>query len=152
MVDTILDPEDLQAFADIPRDKALEMIADVESMAALAASCLQDPEFRDDETYRGAVKAILRQAVLRRNDAGTGAVTQVGAGSFQQTVDTRTPSRGLLWPSEIAQLRDLCAQFRGDAEGQAFTVSMIPEIPGNRFADRPDLWFQNVSPTPPDAP
>jgi|SRR5690625_47296 len=151
MAEPILTPEDLEAFADIERDKALEIIADVEAMAAMAAPCINDPEFREDETLVAAAKAIVRQAALRRNEAGSGALSQVGAGSFQQSVDTRTPTRGLLWPSEIAQLRDLCGQFNKDGQDQAFTVSMIPESTPS-LADRPDLWFQNVHPTPPGAP
>src|SRR5690625_3786214 len=149
---TLLQPEDLTAFANIAPDKAQAMIEDVEAVAVLAAPCLADAEFREDEAYKGAAKAILRQAVLRRNEAGTGAVSQAGAGPFQQTVDNRNPIRGLLWPSEIAQLRDLCAQYRGESQDQAFTVSMIPESDTDPLASRPDLWLQWVHPTPPDAP
>src|SRR5690625_2129367 len=112
MAEPILTQEDLEAIADIERDKALEIIADVEAMAAMAASCINDPEFREDETLVAAAKAIVRQAALRRNEAGSGALSQVGAGSFQQSVDTRTPTRGLLWPSAIAQLRDVCGQVK----------------------------------------
>lgn len=138
-----LDPEDLEAFANIDKAKAEQMIADVEAMAHMAAPCLKESEFQEDEAYAGAVKAIVRQAVLRRNDSGSGVVTQVGAGPFQQSTDTRSPARGLLWPSEITQLRDLCAQFRGDTQDRAYTISMIPEE-NTRYSlrNRPDLWFQ----------
>lgn len=152
MADPILTPGDLEAFATIDPAKARDMIADVEAMAALAAPCINDPDFRADPTLMAAAKAIVRQAVLRRNEAGTGAITQVGAGSFQMSTDTRAPLRGLLWPSEIVQLRELCATFAGDLQDQAFTVSMIPETPTDPLASRPDLWFQNVHPTPPGAP
>lgn len=148
----ILTPADLTAFADIKPDKAAAMIDDIESMAVRAAPCLIDPEFRADAALMGAAKAIIRQAVLRRNDAGSGALTNVGAGSFQQTTDTRQPTMGLLWPSEIVQLSDLCRDFRGITKDQAFTVSMIPSFEVDPLASRPDLWFQNVHPTPPDAP
>lgn len=150
-MEPILWPEDLAAFANIDEDKAKEIIADVEAMAALAAPCITDPEFRADEALTGAAKAIIRQAVLRRNEAGSGALTQFGAGAFQGSVDTRTPIRGLLWPSEIAQLRELCARFTGTGEDQAFTVSMIPDMEPS-LDSRPDLWFQWVNPVPPDAP
>lgn len=151
MAEPILTPADLAAFATIDEGKAREMIADVEAMAALAAPCITDPEFRADEALTGAAKAIIRQAVLRRNEAGTGALSQFGAGSFQGSVDTRSPIRGLLWPSEITQLRELCAQFTGTGEDQAFMVNMIPDVKPS-LATRPDLWFQWVHPTPPDAP
>lgn len=146
MADPILKPEDLAAFADIERNKAIGMIADVEAMAALAAPCITKPEFREDEVLMAAAKAIIRQAVLRRNEAGTGALTQVGAGSFQMSTDTRSPSRGLLWPSEITQLRELCEQFSNTGKDQAFMVNMVPEFPPD-LSSRPDLWFQYGSPT-----
>lgn len=147
MSGTFLTPDDLKAFVDIETSKAEQIIADVEAMASMAAPCLKDDEFQNDDAYFGAAKAIIRQAVLRRNDAGTGAVTQAGAGPFQQTIDNRNPIRGLLWPSEITQLRDLCSQFRGETQDRAYTVSMIPEEnlkPSLR--ERPDLWFQWADP------
>lgn len=145
MADPILKPEDLEAFADIDQNKAIGMIADVEAMAALAAPCITKPEFREDEVLLAAAKAIIRQAVLRRNEAGTGALTQVGAGSFQMSTDTRSPSRGLLWPSEITQLRELCEQFSNTGKDQAFMVNMVPEFPPD-LSSRPDLWFQYGAP------
>ena len=119
----VLLPEDLAPFADIDRGKAEAMIADAEAMAALAAPCITDPAFLEDQRLRDALVAILRRAILRWNEAGTGALTQQGAGPFQQTIDTRTPSRGAFWPSEIEQLRSLCAAFAGESGGrEAFSV------------------------------
>src|SRR5690625_7409754 len=104
MAEPILTPDDLTAFAQIDEGKAREMIADVEAMAARAAPCITDPEFRADEALTGVAKAIIRQAVLRRNAAGTGALGQFGAGSVQGSGDTRTPIRGLPWHSGITPL------------------------------------------------
>lgn len=151
MADPILDPEDLESFAKIDPGKARDMIADAEAMAALAAPCINDPEFRDDEGLVAALKAILRQSIIRRNETGTGALSQVGSGPFQMSTDTRTPTRGLFWPSEIAQLRDLCAAFREEDQDKAFSVDMTPDVEPT-LASRPDLWFQHVQPTPPGAP
>lgn len=147
-----LEPEDLAPFAQIDAAKAREMIADAEAMAALAAPCITDPEFLLDEALAGAVRAILRGAVLRRNESGAGALTQVGAGSFQMSTDTRQPTRGLFWPSEIQQLRELCSRFNESLDDAAFMVDMRPEAPEGSLADRPDLWFQYVNPVPPGAP
>ena len=88
----------------------------------LAAPCLKEPEFRENAPLMAAVKAVLRGAILRWNDAGSGAVTQVGAGSFQQTIDTRTTRRAMFWPSEIEQLRDLCNTFNNIQSEGAFSV------------------------------
>lgn len=119
--------EDLEAFdPGIDPAKAEQMIADAEALAMLAAPCLKEPEFQEDDAYRGAVKAVLRSAILRWNEAGTGAITQAGAGGFQITSDTRSPRRSMFWPSEIEQLRALCTQFRGDGDRGAYGVDLLP--------------------------
>lgn len=75
-------PDDLAAFADIDQAKAQAMIDDAEAMAALAAPCITDPEFVADPPLAGALRAVLRGAILRWDEAGSGAVQQFGAGSF----------------------------------------------------------------------
>lgn len=129
-------PADLAAFADIDSEKAEAMIADAEAMAILAAPCLSGPEFQDPSKV-AAVKAILRGAILRWNDAGSGAVTQQGAGPFQQTIDTRTDRKAMFWPSEIAQLQGLCAADGG--AGHAFTIDTAPKPWRDGHADICDL-------------
>lgn len=123
-----LTPADLAPFATIDQSKAEAMIEDAESMAVLAAPCILDPEFLGF----GVVKAILRTAILRWNDSGSGAVTQTVAGSFSQTIDTTNIRRGLFWPSEIDQLRNLCA---GGVSGQAFEVDTMPADSGVHGVD-----------------
>ena len=118
-----LTPTDLAPFADIDEAKATAMIEDVEARARQAAPCISDPEFLADEDRTAAVRSVLRQAVLRWNDAGSGVFTQMGAGPFQGSTDTRAERKPLLWPSEIADLRDLCSQFAGDGvSDHAFSV------------------------------
>ena len=114
-----LEPSDLAPFATIDATKAAAMIEDAEAMAVLAAPCITDPEF----VNTGAVKAILRTAILRWNDAGSGAVTQQTVGPYSQTIDTTNIRRGLFWPSEIDQLRNLCV---GGRSGKAFEVDTMP--------------------------
>src|SRR5699024_9648326 len=117
--------EDLEAFdPDIDLAKAEEMIADAEALAMLAAPCLKDEDFQEDDAYRGAVKAVLRSAILRWNDSGTGAITQAGAGALQITTDTRQSRRSMFWPSEIEQLRALCSQYRGEGDHAPYGVGM----------------------------
>lgn len=117
-----LTPADLAPFATIDAAKATAMIEDAEAMAALAAPCITDPEFTANTALSAALVAILRAAILRWHDAGSGAVTQQGAGPFQQTIDTRTVRRGMFWPSEITQLRDLCATFSQAGDSRAFSI------------------------------
>lgn len=112
-------PADLAPFATIPEAKALAMIEDALAMAARVAPCIITDEFE----YTAAAKAILRGAVLRWHDAGSGAVTQQQVGPFGQSIDTRQQRRGMFWPTEIEQLQDLC---RGpEAPSGAFDVDTV---------------------------
>ncbi|MGW3545892.1 hypothetical protein ACWDNI_35870 [Nocardia niigatensis] len=99
---------DLAPFATIAEPKALAMIEDAEAMAKLSAPCLKAPADLTLE-QKAAAKAILRGAVLRWADAGSGAVVTKAAGPYSQTLDTSNPRRNLFWPSEIKQLQDICA-------------------------------------------
>lgn len=114
-----LTPADLTPFADdIPEAKALAMIEDAVATAALVAPCILEDDFQYDK----AAKAIIRGAILRWNDAGTGAITQEAAGPFSVSVDTRQPRRTMFWPSEIQQLQELC---KTSTPG-AFSVDTAP--------------------------
>lgn len=131
---TFLTPEDLAPFATIEATKAQAMIDDAEAMAALAAPCILSEDFANAD----AVKAILRGAVLRWNEAGSGALAAESAGPFAKTVDTRQERRTMFWPSEIQQLQNLC----GTIGGATFTVSLAgedgtPTIPGYPYTFEP---------------
>ena len=123
-------PDDLAPFADIDPAKAGAMIEDAEAMAVMAAPCLSDTEFLNDERLVAAVKAILRGALLRWDEAGSGALSQKSqtAGPFtnSESYDNRQSRKGMFWPSEIAQLRDLCTEFNGDTASGAFSVDTAP--------------------------
>lgn len=119
MAAVTLDPSDLVPFALIDDVKAEAMIEDALALAARIAPCILDPLF----TYEAAARAILRGAILRWNEAGSGAVSQQSAGPFAQTLDTRTQRRGMFWPSEIEQLQDLC---KGPETSGAFSVDTAP--------------------------
>lgn len=102
---SFLSVSDLLVFApELSEDKANAMIEDATAMAVLAAPCITDEAF----TNALAVRAILRGAILRWNDAGTGAVTAQAAGPFSQSLDTRQERKGMFWPSEIVALQSLC--------------------------------------------
>ena len=98
--------DDLRVFApDIPAAKGVQLIADATALAEMVAPCIAEVGF----TSTAAVRAILREAILRRHEAGSGAVQTQTAGPFSQTLDTRNERRVLFWPSEIAQLQSLCS-------------------------------------------
>lgn len=109
-----LTPTDLAPFATIDEAKANAMIADALAMARVAAPCIDDADF----AHADAVKAILRGAILRWNEGGAGGRTQVTdqVGPFQHSEAYQQPTRRtLFWPSEIEQLKKLCAVNKGKA-------------------------------------
>lgn len=124
--------EDLEPFAQIESAKALAMIDDAEAMALLAAPCIA----ADDFAYGNAVKAILRGAVLRWNEAGTGALQSQQAGPFGATLDTRHERRGMFWPSEITALQSLCV----DAQGGVYSTSLAGADRGDGHWSQPNVW------------
>lgn len=97
------------------------MISDAEALAVLAAPCLGDADELTD-AQRAAVKAILRGALMRWSDVGTGVRQTESAGSLSQTTDTTMSRRGMFWPSEITSLQAICADGDG---GKAFAVDTI---------------------------
>lgn len=109
------------SFDDVPGFTADDAwrIEDVESMALLAAPCLGDTL---TEIQTKQVRAVLRTALIRMKDEGSGSVQQTTAGPFGQTIDTRQPRRGLFWPSELAELRSICALATGASSGTAGTL------------------------------
>jgi hypothetical protein len=133
-----LTPDDLTPFATIDSAKAYAMIDDALAMAARVAPCITETDF----AYDAAARAILRGAILRWNEAGTGALQAQNAGPFGMQVDTRQQRRGMFWPSEISQLQDLCRD--GDTRGQAFTVDTTPADYRDGYWSAPDTWVPLV--------
>lgn len=109
---------DLEPFAKIYPAKLAAMIEDAEAMATTVAPCLEGSL---TATQGAAVKAILRGAILRWHEAGSGALESQSAGPFSATFDTRIQRRGMFYPSEITDLQKVCAN-RGDHA--AYTVDL----------------------------
>lgn len=103
-----LSPSDLTPFAEIDVAKAMAMIDDAMALAARVAPCILTDEFE----FGAAARAVLRGAILRWHEAGTGALSQKaqnrGPFGSSETYDTRQTRKGMFWPSEIQQLQDLC--------------------------------------------
>ena len=133
-------PEDLAPFATIEATKLAAMIEDAEAQACLAAPCLNDPSVTLPEWVFPAVKSILRGAIIRWDDSGSGAVQQQTAGPFSMMLDNRQKYRALFQPTEIEQLRAVCAKVTNQKPGAAWSVSMAPSsLPGH--APWCDLYF-----------
>lgn len=114
--------DDLASFVELDAAKAQEMIDDVTARATLVAPCMRAPADLDPQQY-AAIRAIIRGAVLRWAEGGSGAVQSVAVGPYSQTLDTRQPQRVLLWPSEIEDLQRVC-QGTGGSSG-AFAVDTV---------------------------
>ena len=119
-----LTPADLQVFKpSIDPAKAAAMIADASAMAIRVAPCIKDTT---DTDVLAAVKAVLRSAILRWEESGSGALVtkQRTTGPFgeQETYDNRAHRSGMFWPDEIDTLQGLCAS----SSAEAFAVDSLP--------------------------
>ncbi|MFC9769751.1 hypothetical protein [Rhodococcus jostii] len=114
--------DDLSPFAPtLVEGKAQLMIDDAIATAAVVAPCILDEDF----TAGAAAKAIIRGALVRWAEAGSGAVVTQAAGPFSQALDTRQVRRAMFYPSEITDLQRLC---RTIGRGRAFTIDTIPAV------------------------
>jgi len=115
MVDTtvIITPADLDALKPgIDAGKAAAMITDAIAQAQLAAPCLVD-EATLSAAQQAQYKAVLRAAIIRWDDTGSGVSSvQDTVGPFSQSM-TFTPTstrRGLFTTTEIDLLRAICGK------------------------------------------
>lgn len=114
---------DLTPFApNLTEEKAAVMIDDALALAARVAPCILTDELSEQDV--AAAKAILRGAILRWDDQGTGQQAQLTAGIFQMNPNTSQPRRSLLLPSEIKTLTAICG---GSGTRRAYSVDLIPE-------------------------
>lgn len=105
-------------------DEALELrIRSVWVKAALAAPCINDPDF----PYIEEVEAILGPVLARWVRVGAGGLTteQRSVGPFSQSTsfDSRSAYGDRLTREEKLDLAKLCRRFRNDRRGRAFSVT-----------------------------
>lgn len=120
---TFLIPTDLPAGTGESLGLTIEqIIEDAEALALLAAPCLgkYDPPLSELQT--AAVRAILRGAIMRWSDAGSGARQSTSTGPFSETIDTTVTRRGMYWPSEITSLQSICSDGQSN---KAFSVDTV---------------------------
>jgi hypothetical protein len=119
-----LAPADLAPFATIDVAKAQEMIDDALARAARVAPCIRDTALSADNSR--TARSIIRDAILRWNDAGSGGIAQQSAGPFQMTVDTRQRRRELFTDADKDELRAICRDHAGVVGGGAFGIDTTP--------------------------
>lgn len=118
-----LTPADLAPLIETDPERLAVLIADAETFAVMAAPPLATPTDLSD-TQRAQVKTVLRRAVVREADSGTGAKITEQAGPYGYTVDTRTAGRvSFLTDDEQDALRSIVGLTRSHA---AFTVDVTP--------------------------
>lgn len=118
--------EDIHVFnKDIPAEQAQILIKDGLALARKVAPCIDEPGFQ----FADAAAAIIRGAILRWAESGSGGLTQRQntAGPFSQNLsfDNRQTRRSLFFPSEITELQDLC---KSNMKG-AFGIDTIGDSP-----------------------
>lgn len=116
---TVITPDDLAPFATIDPAKAAAMIEDAMADASRVAPCINDDDLTTEKVAQ--FKSVIRAALLRWNDAGSGAFQTQAAGPFSVGVDTRQQRRGMFWPSEIEALQDICRD-EAATTGGAFSI------------------------------
>lgn len=110
---------DVTTFSPNASEDAVEaLIAGTVARAALLAPCLKEDGL--DEDSAAAAKDILVGVILRALESGTGEVSSLMAGSFQQQIDTTQRRTQRFRPDEIRELQRIC----GITRGGAFTIEL----------------------------
>ena len=90
--------------------------------ASRVAPCLVSTDVPPSADQLAEARLILIGAIMRWQQAGTGAYQQQTAGPFGVTMDTRQRGGFNLWPSEITQLQDIC---KDGSKSSAFSVDTV---------------------------
>lgn len=119
-----IDPSDVLVFnPDLDEHVVEILIKDGLAMARRVAPCIDEEDF----AYPDAAAAIIRSAVLRWAESGSGALASEsktsGPFALQTSFDTRQTRRSLFFPSEIKELEALCATSRKGA----FAFDTLPQ-------------------------
>lgn len=123
-------------------DELADIVAGLNAKAERVAPCLTGTDPAPSESQLAEAKLILLGTLKRWAEAGAGALTQHSqtAGPFttSDSYDTRQRTGYNLWPTEIAQLQDLCGASGGS--GRAFEVDTMPADAGaGRVGE--DYWW-----------
>ncbi|MFE3051599.1 hypothetical protein [Nocardia sp. NPDC059239] len=110
------------------------MVAGANARATRVAPCLGQSPTADQ---LAEAKLVLIGAIQRWSQAGAGAYTATAAGPFSVGVDTRQRSGYTLWPSEITQLQDICAN---PDSSKAYSIDTV-SVAGPTHADTCALTF-----------
>jgi hypothetical protein len=115
----VITVENLRARApNIDEETAADLIKDAMGLAAFHAPCILDENFE----HTDAAAALIKAAILRWYDQGSGGLSSLQADVFTASYDNRVPRyAGGFMRSEIEKLRQMCG--RG---GGAYTIDIAP--------------------------
>ncbi len=118
-----LQPADFTALVELEPERLVILIEDAETFATMAAPPLAAPDALTEQ-QRAQARTILRRAVVRESDSGTGAKVQEVAGPYSYSVDTRTAGRvSFLTDEEEDALRGVVGLVKST---QAFNTDVTP--------------------------
>jgi hypothetical protein len=124
-----IEKADILVFAPSASDAQVQqLITGTISRAALFAPCIRSDDF--DEDKAAAAKDILIEVIRRALEYGTGAVSNIIAGPYQASVDTKQPRRRRFEADEIRELKRLC----GIRTGGAYSVALAYD-PDDAFSE-----------------
>lgn len=120
---------DLQKFDDTISSAAGEdMLATAWARAIDAAPCLGDEEAEPlSDVEVQIVRDVLRSAVLRWHDRGSGAHSQRTAGEYGETL--RAGDTNLFRPNEIRDLHKVCGTSRRRGKASTILTSSMWDAP-----------------------
>lgn len=115
-------PDDLRAVLPGLSEEALQdWIDDALALAERIAPCISRPEF----PHGAALKALLRAAIRYNAGGAGGAVTQISAGPWQKSIDTRNTTSGIMFsPAQEKQLREMCRPRISEAGAYSVAFGM----------------------------
>lgn len=108
MASLTIDPGQIATKLGITAEEAEQLIDGAIARAAIVAPCLLEDNLSAQAV--AAATDIIVTSLVRRQQYGTGVVTQQQAGPLTERVQG---SRGLFWPEEIHDLQGLCRRARG---------------------------------------
>ena len=125
-----IDPADLAVFdPDIEEERAEAMIATVWARARTVAPCLASDDVELSPDQFEVVKGIVRDAVLRWSDVGTGVTKSRTAGDYAESYDAGAGRSGLFRPDEIHELQNVCRAVRRPTQ-RAYSIDLGFRTPG----------------------
>lgn len=129
-----LTPADLKTFVPGLTDAMAQELIDT-TLARLRRKypCLFEPGLSEDDEL--TARGIIRDAILRRIDSGSGAVQSEKKGPFDTVYLPPDKRHGLFTEADVTELTSICAGLTEPA-GPAVPAGCFPPAPRDLFPQR----------------